>query len=99
MCIHFFGTPCTYIISNFNTKLAAIIFFMFLLTGHSTLTFDTELIELEKRPVMARSSIQNILAFAIWPAIIIGVLYLLYKRIAAADETIKANKKSRKKKH
>lgn len=69
--------------------------------AQATLTFETELVELEKKAEAAMdvTRIQNVLSFAIWPALVIAVLFVLYKRVSAADEKVKSEKKSRKKKH
>ncbi|CAB4002674.1 FK506-binding 2-like [Paramuricea clavata] len=69
---------------------------------HATLTFVTELAGLEKDSSLGRYDIGKVINFAIWPAIILGVLIMLYKRMSAAEERIKSEKsekKLRKKKH
>jgi hypothetical protein len=66
------------------------------------LTFVTELAGLEKDSSLGRYNIGKVINFAIWPAIILGVLIMLYKRMSAAEERIKSEKsekKLRKKKH
>ena len=66
------------------------------------MTFETELVELEKDSTLGPYNMGKFLNFAIWPAMIVGVLFVLYKRMSAAEEKIKSeksDKKMRKKKH
>ena len=66
------------------------------LAAHATLIFDTELVSLQKDSPLNPNNIGNILNFAIWPAIIILVLVILYKRMTAAEEKIKSEKSEKK---
>ena len=69
---------------------------------HATLIFETELAGLEKGSNNGPFNVGKFLNFAIWPAMVVGVLVILYKRMTAAEERIKSEKsekKMRKKKH
>ena len=71
-------------------------------TADATLVFETELVGLDKLSSFSANSIWKFINFAFWPAIILGALGLLYKRMTAAEEKIKSEKhekKLRKKKH
>ncbi|XP_028405839.1 FK506-binding protein 2-like [Dendronephthya gigantea] len=68
----------------------------------ATLVFETELVGLDKLSAFNANNIWKFINFAIWPAIILGVLVMLYKRMTAAEEKIKSEKyekKHRKRKH
>ena len=75
---------------------------LFFFAAHATLTFDAELVSLEKQSALSPNNIEKLLNIVIWPVVIIGIVVILYKRMSAAEEQIKSQKsekKSRKKKH
>ena len=64
--------------------------------AHATLTFETQLVGLEKDSTNGPFNIGKFLNFAIWPGMIVGVLFFLYKRMTAAEEKIKSEKSEKK---
>ncbi|XP_046839236.1 FK506-binding protein 2-like [Xenia sp. Carnegie-2017] len=69
--------------------------------AHATLVFDTELVNVEKYSSLNTMNIGKFLNFAIWPALIILIVVILYQRYSEHKEKIKherSGKKIRKKK-
>ena len=74
---------------------------LFVFIAHATLTFETELMELSKNEVPFADKLQNFILAAMWPAIALLLLVILYARIGSDEEEermAKTDKKGRKKK-